>query len=127
MDEVSKVSALGRRSLVKLSLVFASWASMHDVAVAQEFLPTREVAAKLADGKPWNGLGGPEGMKLTFNSDGTGKLDGQRAMDITWSVTGDDFCIKFKFPIGTKCMRFRQGASGFDSYEDGRLSVRFVR
>ena len=122
MDEVSRW-----RNLLRLSLLFASWASMQSVAVAQEFLPTREVAAKLADGKPWNGLGGPEGLKLTFNPDGTGKVDGQMAMDTTWSVKNTEFCIKFRFPIGTKCMRFRQGAAGFDSYEDGKLSIRFVR
>jgi hypothetical protein len=69
MDEVSR-----RRSLFRRSLLFAPWASMHIAAVAQDFLPTRDVAAKLADGKPWNGLGGREGLKLTFNPDGTGKV-----------------------------------------------------
>lgn len=118
---------ISRNVLVRLTMLACSLATIPPVAFAQEFLSSREVATKLADGKPWNGQVGSKTMKITFNANGSGQLDEPMNKSMSWAVLNDQLCIEFGFPIGTKCLRFRQAAKGYDSFEGNAPSISFSR
>jgi len=100
-------------------------------ALAQDgkpFLPTQQVAAVLADGQPWSALA-PDGktLKVTLKKDGTGSIKGPMpfTLSLTWGVKGDAMCINGK--MGTKCLRFRQVAGGFQGWDGDKPDLKFSR
>lgn len=97
------------------------------LAQAPEFLPVTEAIKRVADGKTWNGEGsGRPAAKITLNRDGTGTFEGPITMSISWERQGEDMCVNFKM-AGTKCMRFRAIAGGYEGYITGKLDLKLTR
>lgn len=102
------------------------------IASASGVAPTvagaNDVAAELADGKPWNArtLDG-ESMKLTLNGNGTAKMSfGFLSRDLTWKANEEGICLD-GMPGGVKCMSFVAVEGGFAAVESGKTGLTLTR
>jgi len=91
------------------------------------FLLARDVVRAIADGRPWKGAAadGPS-VRITLNKDGTGTFEGPLTMTISWQIKGEDFCIDVRIG-GTKCLRFKPAAGGYEGYAGNKLDLTLKR
>lgn len=117
--------------LLKLAPALAAFGLVASTAHAQTApkpLAPAAAAKALVDGRPWN-WSVPDGKKgrMTFNVDGTGKLEGPVTMGIKWSVKGPDFCIAMGFMLGTKCVTVVPSTRGYQTFNKGVPAFLFTR
>ena len=100
-------------------------------AVAQlktAFLAPQQAARAIMDGRPWTATTA-EGrqMQATFNADGTASMRGPMPFPLSasWQIMGQDICLATA--MGTKCLRFRPAANGFDGFIGDKLDLRLTR
>lgn len=83
----------------------------------------------IADGQPWTGLvADGKRATITLNKDGTGSLKGPMpmALSIAWQIKGPDVCLDISI-AGTKCLRFRQVAGGFEGWAGNAVDMKLSR
>lgn len=98
-------------------------------ALAQDFLRPTEAVRIIMDSQPWSAQSRDgKNLTLTLNRDGTGSARGPMpfAMPITWEIKGESVCITVG-PAGTKCVRFRRVASGFEGWNGTQLDLELTR
>lgn len=98
-------------------------------ALAQQFLRPADAVRLIMDGRPWSAQASDgKTLKITLNRDGTGSAQGPMpfALSVSWEVKGEDVCLHIG-PAGTKCVRFRQVAGGFEGFAGGRLDLTLQR
>jgi hypothetical protein len=97
------------------------------LAQTPEFLNPGDAVKAVVDGRPWSALtGNGRKARITLNKDGTGTFEGPLTLSITWEIKAADLCLKLGFP-GTKCIRFRRIANGYEGYADGKLDLTLTR
>jgi hypothetical protein len=112
------------RSTLTLLTLFAAVSAS---AQPPQFLPANEAIRRVMDGRPWNGLTvSGRNAKITLNQDGTGIFEGPITIAISWERKDEDICLNLKV-AGTKCLRFRPVAGGYEAYAAGKLDLTFTR
>ncbi len=124
---------------VRLMIVMLMTALLPSTVIAQAAAPAAPVTAPvsvstaaltkaLVDGKPWN-WSVPDGKKgtMTFNADGSAKMEGPMTMSIKWSVKSDEFCIAMGMMLGTKCLTAKTAPGGYQTYNKGKPAFLFTR
>jgi hypothetical protein len=108
-------------------LLFSVLAVQPAIAQSPQFISAPDAIKVVMDGCPWNGLTA-DGRKarITLNKDGTGTFEGPITMSISWELKKDDICLNLKI-AGTKCLRFRPIAGGYEAYNAGKLDLTFTR
>lgn len=104
------------------TVVIAALTAFAASSLAQTFLLARDVAAILADGKPWS-ASAPNGRssRLTLDEDGSRSIRGPLPVPLatTWSIKGDELCIANR--MLSKCLRFSTTPEGMQGWEHGKL------
>jgi hypothetical protein len=94
-----------------------------------EFMTPQQAIKGVMDGRPWLATTA-EGrdMQATFNADGSASIKGPFPVPMSgsWVVKGQDICLTVSM-AGTKCLRFRTVAGGFDGWVGGKPDLTLRR
>ena len=96
---------------------------------APEFLAPTQAVRVIMDGRPWSAqVSDGKNLKITLNKDGTGSAQGPMpfALPVSWEIKGDAVCLHVG-PAGTKCVRFRQVAGGFEGWKGNQVDLKLTR
>lgn len=122
-------------NLLKLSAVAvaaAAFGAARPVAAqstVSSFLAPQQAVGVIMDGKPWSAKSGDgRNLTITLNKDGTGSTKGPMpfALSVSWEIKGEAICLHVG-PAGTKCVRFRQVAGGFEGWNGNQLDLKLTR
>lgn len=95
---------------------------------AKQYVPVKEAAAKLADGKAWSAVA-PDGktLKITLSTNGTGNIKGPFpfTLSVSWEVKGEEICISGK--MDTRCLKFTALSNGLQGWDGDKADLTFSR
>lgn len=94
-----------------------------------QFLAPAQAVQVLMDGQPWSAqAANGRNIKITLNKDGTGSAQGPMPfpLSVSWEVKGEAVCLNVG-PAGTKCLRFRKVADGFEGWLGNQVDLRLTR
>jgi hypothetical protein len=91
------------------------------------FLAPKDAVSAIMDGRPWSATtSGGRQAQITFNKDGTGKFEGPITLSTSWTIKGEDVCLSISI-AGTKCLRFRPIADGYEAWQNDRIDLTLRR
>lgn len=96
---------------------------------APSFLAPAQAVRIIMDGQPWSAQSADgKNLKITLNKDGTGSAKGPMpfALTVAWEIKDESVCLTLG-PAGTKCVRFRQVAGGFEGWNGSQVDLKLVR